>query len=582
MKKITWARVMAYSSAIAIAVACAGAEDETVVVIVGPDGSAGSGGSAGAGGKGGSGGSGGSATGGSSGTATGGSGGSTGGSAGTGGTVDAGPDTSTGGTGGTGGTPDAASDAPDYDASGPCTPNTVQEQSCGACGKRARLCDTNGTWLAWSDCAGEVGECVPGTQTTQACGTKCGTITLFCSSACIYLPGPCENEGICSPGELTVSNASCPSGQVRSSTCTNTCTAGSWGGCSTSYTWKTMAASTLGARREASAAWNGKYVVIAGGYGSSPTYKEDAALYDPATDKWTQLPAWPTGFTGRELPGLGASQDEIVIWGGYGSSPTAKTDGIKYSFATNTWTAISTTGSPGGRYDFAYAWDDLGKQLIVFGGYGTTYEKNIHAYKPATDSWTTLPASIISARRETQFAWDPVRRWLYIWGGYSGSYLADGAIYDADVNMWRVLPPVPSAFAGRRSGGAAVAGDKFIVFGGYGSSPSYKTDGAVYDPVTHSWTLLPAGPLDGRYNMVALSNGSTALFWGGQGTAPSYKDNGALFDPTTMSWKGMGYGALVQSPTGRYSAVGAWTPQGVVIWGGYSGSYLSDGKVYLP
>jgi hypothetical protein len=582
MKKITWARAAAYTSAIAIAVACAGGEeDQTIVVVVGPDGSAGAsaaGGTSGAAGKGGTGGS----TGGSGGTATGGSGGSTGGSAGSGGSVDAGPDTSTGGTGGSGGSGvDAASDAPDYDASGPCTPNTIQEQACGACGKRARLCDTNGTWLDWSACAGEVGECAPGTQTTQSCG-KCGTITMFCSSACIYLPGPCENEGICAPGELTVSNASCPVGQVRSSTCTNTCTAGSWSSCSTSYTWQPMATSTLGARRAASSAWNGKYVVIAGGYGSSPTYKEDAALYDPVTNKWTQLPAWPAGFTGRELPGLGASQDEIIIWGGYGTSPTNKADGIRYSFATNTWTTIATTGSPGGRYDFAYAWDDVGKQLIVFGGYSTTYEKTIHAYNATTNTWTALPASIISARRETQFAWDPGRRWLYVWGGYSGSYLADGAIYDADVNMWRVLPPAPAGFTGRRSGGAVVAGDKFIVFGGYGSSPTYKIDGMVYDPVTHSWTLLPAGPLDGRYNMLALSNGSSALFWGGQGTAPSYKDNGALFDPTTMSWKGMGYGALVQSPAGRYSPAGAWTPQGVVVWGGYSGSYLSDGKVYSP
>lgn len=571
MKKITWAGWTALST-IAMFAACAGAEGETIVVVVGPDGGGGGGTGGGTGATGGTGGS----TGGTGGS-TGGTGGSTAG-AGGGAGDDGGADSSAGGTGGE---TDAGSDAPDYDASGPCTPNEVQEQPCGACGTRARLCDANGTWLDWGACTGEVGECTPGTQTTEVCG-KCGTITYYCSAACVYLPGPCENEGICSPGELNVSNASCPAGEVRTSMCTNQCTAGNWTACSTSFTWKSMTASPLGARRLASSAWNGTYWVVAGGYGSSPTYKEDAALYNPATNTWTQLPAWPSGFGGRELPALAATADEIIVWGGYGSSPTAKDDGIRYSFATNTWTPISNVGSPGGRYDMAYAWDEVGQQLIVFGGYSTKYENTIHAYKPATDSWTTLPQSIISARRETQYAWDPVRRWLYIFGGYSGSYLNDGAIYDADVGMWRALPQVPSGFTGRRSGGAVVAADKLVVFGGYGSSPSYKEDGLIYDPVTHAWTPLPAPPLDGRYNMLAVGNGSSALFWGGQGTSPSYKDNGAIFDPTTMSWTGVSHGALVQSPTGRYGPSGAWLPQGVIVWGGYGGSYLDDGKIYLP
>lgn len=588
MTKGKWIR-WSLGAGLLSAVACAGAEDNTIVVLVGPDGSAGAAGSTG--GTGASGGSGGSgATGGSGGSTNGGSGG-TGGSAGQAGSAGSGGEDSgsDAATGGTGGVVDAGSDAPDYDASGPCTPNEIQTQSCGSCGSRARLCDTTGTWLDWGECTGEVGECTPGTELKEACG-KCGTITYFCSSACLYLPGPCENEGICSPGELTVSNASCPAGQVRTSVCTNQCGPGSWTQCSTSYTWKPIAdaPTSFVGRRYTSTAWNGTYWVIAGGYGSSPTYKEDAILYNPATDTWTPLPPWPSGFTGRERPGIVATADFILIWGGYGSSPTSKTDGIKYTFATNTWTPISTTGSPGGRSDFAYAWDEVGQQLIVFGGYSTTYTNTIHAYKPATDTWEELPPATISERRETQFAWDPVRRWLYIWGGYgtkeSPTYKENGAIYDAEVGIWRALPPKPASFHGRYGGGAAVAGDRFVVFGGQGSSPTYKADGMVYDPVAHAWTILPSPPIDARTDMVALTNGTQVLFWGGREATTVLKGDGALFNPVTLQWTGVSSGALVQSPAARYGATGLWSPQGIVLWGGSTASstHVNDGRLYVP
>lgn len=581
MNKAKWLGLSAVS-ALVLANACAQGQDETQIIYLGPDGStAGTGGVAGSAGTGGKGGTGGTAaTGGTGGTAaTGGTGGTaaTGGTAGSAG-ADAGSDSSTGGAGGA---TDAGSDAPDYDASGPCTPNTIQEKPCGACGTSARLCDTTGTWLEWSACSGETGECTPGTQTTEACG-KCGTITYFCSASCVYLPGPCENEGICSPGELNVSNASCPTGQVRTSACTNTCTAGNWTPCSTSYTWQKMADSPLTERRESSSFWNGSMWIVAGGYGSpSPYYKSDAAMFDPANNTWTALPAWPSSFDGRERPALGGNATKTVIWGGYASG--AAGDGIVFDVTTQTWSTMSTTSSPGPRYDMAYAWDGTAQKLIVFGGRSssTSYQNNLHSYDPATDTWVELPQSPLTGRVQTQFAWDKDRRWLYIWGGYSGSYLNDGAIYDADANKWRALPPVPSTFDARREGGAAVASDKFVVFGGYGSSPTNKGDGIMFDPVTNQWTMLPTPPLDERYEVVAASDGQRVAFWGGeQGSVE--KGDGAIFDPANMKWQGMSEGTLVQSPEPRYYAMGDWTPQGIIVWGGYGTTYLGDGKIYKP
>ncbi len=278
---------------------------------------------------------------------------------------------------------------------------------------------------------------------------------------------------------------------------------------------------------------------------------------------------------------MGATATQILVWGGYSSG--AMGDGIVFDSTTNAWTAMSTTGSPGGRYDFAWAWDETGQQLLVFGGRSasSSYQNNLNAYDPATDTWTTLPQSPLSGRAETLFAWDKDRRWLYIWGGYSGSYLDDGAIYDADANKWRTLPAVPSTFVGRRTGGAAVAADKFVVFGGYGSpSPYYKEDGLIFDPVTNAWTDLPTPPLGPREELLAVSNGQRVAFWGGYNAGAV--DGGAIFDPSTMTWQGMSQGALVQSPAPRYYPMGQWTPSGIIVWGGYGSTYLDDGKIYKP
>ena len=487
------------------------------------------------------------------------------------------------GSSGASGAAGAAGGGPDGggDGGGPCVANTLEERSCGMCGTQARVCDATGAWLPWGACTGEVGECVPGVEVLEPC-ELCGQRRRFCSSTCDWIPGPCENQGVCEPGTVRVTTASCPADHVRTSTCTDQCQDGSWSPCAEKG-WSTLPQSPLSARRYHAADWSGQHIVIAGGYGSSPSYKDDVALYTPSTKVWSSLAPWPSGMGGRYWTATHHTGGGVIVWGGRGSSPTYKEDGARFSFSSGTWSMMSTTNAPSGRYGFAHAWDSTGQRFLVWGGAGSspTYKSDGFAYDLATDQWSALPAAPITGRRQMAYAWDDARRVLYVWGGYAGSSAsmpADGAAYDAASNTWRTLPPAPG-LAARRYLPGVVASGRFIVWGGYGGS-SPLDDGAMYDPDTDSWTTMASAPIPGRRYHLAVTDGARVFVFGGRDSSDELGD-GAIFDPVANSWIAVALDG--DAPEKRYGLGGAWTPEGIVVWGGRGdATYLSDGALYKP
>lgn len=77
-----------------------------------------------------------------------------------------------------------------------CSPGSTEDRPCaGGCGgTESRTCQADGSWGAWSGCAGAGGACMPGE--TRAC-ERCGTQR--CTDQCQW--GACEGQGVCSPGE---------------------------------------------------------------------------------------------------------------------------------------------------------------------------------------------------------------------------------------------------------------------------------------------------------------------------------------------------------------------------------------------
>jgi len=126
--------------------------------------------------------------------------------------------------------------------------------------------------------------------------------------------------------------------------------------------WSTLPASPLGraARDSMLAAWTGRYMVVGGG-DSSTGLQKDAAAYDPATNSWKRLPDAPVGFEGN-----GTAPD---IW--TGSTVITIEDGVRggrplsLDLTTRTWSLGPKAPVPR-RQEAHELW--TGSQVLVWGG----------------------------------------------------------------------------------------------------------------------------------------------------------------------------------------------------------------------
>ena len=112
--------------------------------------------------------------------------------------------------------------------------------------------------------------------------------------------------------------------------------------------------------------WGGASVVYSSGF--VYTYFSTGARYNPATDTWTTMSS--TGapsarYQSTVLPAVW-SGSEMIVWGG-GTASASMGDGGRYSPASDTWSAVTTAGAPGSRYQHTMIW--TGSEMIVFGGY---------------------------------------------------------------------------------------------------------------------------------------------------------------------------------------------------------------------
>ena len=80
----------------------------------------------------------------------------------------------------------------------------------------------------------------------------------------------------------------------------------------------------------------------------------------------------------------------MVIWGGYNGATYFNT-GSRYNPATDTWTAITTTGAPTARFYHTAVW--LSPIMYVWGGNASgTATDTGGRLNVAADVWATLPA----------------------------------------------------------------------------------------------------------------------------------------------------------------------------------------------
>ena len=284
------------------------------------------------------------------------------------------------------------------------------------------------------------------------------------------------------------------------------------------------------------AVWTGKLLLVRG--------PATALSYDPATNRWRQLPASSASPLANAPSGLLVwTGREMVTWGG-GCCGEASKDGFAYDPATGRWRTLAAAPI-GPQQRPVGVW--TGRELIVLPGVDADgHRTGGAAYDPRTDRWRTI-ASPPQQRVGSTAIWDGSE--VLVVGG-RGPTDAHGLrrlvsvpyAYDPAANRWRRLAALDDGRYGRERMRAVWAGDRLLLWGGVTQSRGQLVlapHGLAYDPKSDRWSTLPAAPLDGRLDPFAVWTGKSLLVWGGdplREQIPSADDwwplvDGALYTP---------------------------------------------------
>ena len=137
--------------------------------------------------------------------------------------------------------------------------------------------------------------------------------------------------------------------------------------------WRTLPTSPLEGRQTAAGAWTGRKMVIVGGFREEEVRGvvrsvdlADAAAYDPAARRWRRLPSLPTGR--RDATAVWDGRDVLVV-GGFSVTERppyrrALAGVFAYRPFTNRWRRLRPL--PHGRSGHAAVW--TGTRMLVWGG----------------------------------------------------------------------------------------------------------------------------------------------------------------------------------------------------------------------
>ncbi len=411
--------------------------------------------------------------------------------------------------------------------------------------------------------------------------------------------------------------------------------------------WQTLPDFGLSERSEVQISVGDGQVFLFGGVGPNLSGKSafqveaynDGVLYNSKTNSWKPLPPAPITKGIANANSLWSGQEFVTLGGYYWSGPhgckgpgRSHAGGGCYSRHYSTESAFFDPKLFTWRkYPYsshiepkALHFDENTNQLLLMvqGDSRLPYYSsdmmismgNLSSFQYQFSADVSLKE--IGKLAEYASAWHSARREFIIWGGRrydSRLGYRSGFIYSANSDSWRRMPAPPSGFLGRFDMAHALIGDKLIVWGGRtdASRRHNLSDGAMFDLVTNTWTLISPAPIEARDNPSFASNGkqlfigfgslvsedllkareSTADFervdrlrLNGRHWYPAPESaDAAIFNPNNNTWEKLPDPPL--SAPRSFPAV-TWHEDKIYFWGGRGsglandGRYFNDGAVY--
>lgn len=248
---------------------------------------------------------------------------------------------------------------------------------------------------------------------------------------------------------------------------------------------------------------------------------------------YRQLASAGTPRTGHAA---GVINNKLYVFGG--SHGTLNSVMEVYDIAANTWSTLTTTGTPTPRHSVAYC--VLNNKLYIFGGSTTTaWAPTLDAYvfDPSNNTWTKLANFPANLCLQSAVA---IKGKIYIFGGFTGSGSANNFYeYDPVANTYRQISNSQSPTYGHK---AVNIGDRMYVVGGT-TGPALLDRCVDYDPATNTWTGHNVSPLANTYTFTAALGNYLYMFGGSLNTDTTTHNRLFRFYPPSNTWVELTSGA---------------------------------------
>jgi hypothetical protein len=247
-------------------------------------------------------------------------------------------------------------------------------------------------------------------------------------------------------------------------------------------------------------------VHLVGGYAEQRVDRPYHHAYDPAGDRWEELPQLPRGANHVGVATLG---DRLYAFGGFIEQNRTPHDEA-FFFDGTRWTRIRRLPEACG----AMACIALGDRIHIIGGaIGSEWRRSIDwhlVYDPGTDRY--------ERRQPVPLARDHagivvVNGTIHVIGGRVDSFHTNTNLhhsYDAATDRWAFRTPLPTARSGH---GCVLYRGRVFVMGGEGTNRVYGQNEA-WDPVADRWESY-APMLTPRHGMGAAALGDAIHVAGG-------------------------------------------------------------------
>ena len=339
---------------------------------------------------------------------------------------------------------------------------------------------------------------------------------------------------------------------------------------------------------------NDRMVLYGGLDPPSSNYKNDTWTYDISTNTWQEMsPAAspPKGVLGPMV--FSQASGESIFFDGVSSETWT------YNLTSNRWINRTYGYHPSYRHSYSMSYDDWGKKIVLFGGFGGyasspgSIYNDTWWYDVETHIWinkTTMGGP--QARMYHMAVYDGMNKKTVLFGGVNRTArFADTWAYDTGTNTW--ANKVPTSFPYGRRNHAMVYDPHCgvsVMFGGdVGDNPAtvltaeYLNDVWLYNSSLNSWTNRQPSPAPaGRVGPGMVYDGGRGqiIMFGGEDTYGRLLNDTWTYDVDADRWTEL---HPQGAPPGRYLHSMAYDDANgeVVIFGGWNDRYpLADTWTY--